>query len=230
MEFSSEIDEAVEGILEPRGKKNHYAVKGFDLPLSITKIEGQILFSVVRMFAPRKILEFGTGTGYSTAWLFGGFPRAEIITVDDYSEGGMGERGFLAAKELIRRMGGNRVEIVYDNWGNMEQKCKALSPDFIFADGIISREIATRLDPLPGSVIAAHDVTCGIFMSGACIRLSTESMIGFRVHESDLPMLRRFCSIFARDVTGRDDAAANVFSIPPSTESISPTFAVQETG
>lgn len=71
-----------------------YSVRGFDLPLSVFRGEGVVLWSLVRAFEPVRIVETYTGTGVAACFMAvachqngGGF----VDTVDDFREGGLSQ-------------------------------------------------------------------------------------------------------------------------------------------
>ena len=93
----------------------HFTLKGFQRPVSVSSGEAFILAGCVAMSQPSLILEIGTGFGYSSAWLALGFVHADlegrIISIDNYSEGGLGPAGLNAAKSIAKSL---KVEQLVD--------------------------------------------------------------------------------------------------------------------
>lgn len=52
----------------------------------VTAATGAVLSQLVRFLSPKRILELGTGIGYSTLWMVNGFKSARIVTVDRHEE------------------------------------------------------------------------------------------------------------------------------------------------
>ncbi|MFQ5791105.1 MAG: hypothetical protein ACE5JI_11600 [Acidobacteriota bacterium] len=198
-EFSREIDKAVVGILELRSDEGHYAIIGYDLPLSVTRQEGQVLFAVARAFGPRKVLELGTGTGYSTAWLAAAVPDAEITTIDDFNEGGTGDMGLEATMAILDRTKAVNVSIHRTDFFAAQNDYMEWSPHMIFADGILSRSILNIVDMGPGTIMALHDITDRAFIKDPCAVFVTASKLGFHGTVEDVERARRAASLFVHE-------------------------------
>ncbi|TGL19126.1 O-methyltransferase [Leptospira yanagawae] len=52
----------------------------------VTAATGGVLSQIVSFIKPNKILELGTGLGYSTLWMVKGNPSSNIITIDRHEE------------------------------------------------------------------------------------------------------------------------------------------------
>ena len=117
LEFFSKLDKATEGLLEPRDMEGHrdlagyrpymgprYGLPGATVPLSVFRGEGIALFALSQILQPKIVIECFTGTGYAAICLAGGWPDAEVFTVDDYREGGAPEKGWAVASALRERM------------------------------------------------------------------------------------------------------------------------------
>ncbi|MGO9319335.1 MAG: O-methyltransferase [Solirubrobacteraceae bacterium] len=83
---------------------NHFVVAGHRRPVSVSFIEARFLANFVTFLDCRRVVEIGTGFGYSTAWLAMGLSlctRPErVYTIDNWSEGDLRGHGFQVADEL----------------------------------------------------------------------------------------------------------------------------------
>ncbi|TGL72329.1 O-methyltransferase [Leptospira jelokensis] len=59
--------------------------KDKNIPI-VTAATGGVLSQIVSFVKPKRILELGTGLGYSTLWMVNGNPSSKIITVDRHEE------------------------------------------------------------------------------------------------------------------------------------------------
>jgi len=90
---------------------------------------GEYLSNLLSLHKPKKILEVGTGNGYSTLWIAGSCPDAQIITIElKESKAKEAESNFKkAALKNIKTIHGNALEIL----SNIHE-----SFDFVFLDAI----------------------------------------------------------------------------------------------
>lgn len=86
----------------------HYILRGFARPVSISTVESYFVANLIFLSPVQRIIEIGTGFGYSSNWFVLGLSSArrpgEVITVDNYSEGGLGQHGLDAAREMAGRL------------------------------------------------------------------------------------------------------------------------------
>ena len=83
--------------------------------ISVPKAEGQLLYILTLLKNPKRILEIGTLTGYSTLWLAEGAPQAEIITIErDPKHAAIARENFKDTKHNITIIEGNAVEILQE--------------------------------------------------------------------------------------------------------------------
>jgi len=112
-QFMIRLDEVAGTFLDPHHANGHpdlpeydpamgprYSVKGYQFPLSVFRGEGIALFLIAQALQPKVIAECYTGTGYAACCLAAGAPDADVYTVDNYSEGGLGEVGLKNAVAL----------------------------------------------------------------------------------------------------------------------------------
>ena len=87
----------------------HYILKGYVRPVSVSSSEAYFLTNIVLLSGVTNILEIGTGFGYSAMWLALGLlfgkRRGTVITLDNYTEGGLGHEGLRAAQTMAQRLG-----------------------------------------------------------------------------------------------------------------------------
>jgi len=193
------IFRSLQELLYLKTEEGHYAIHGFELPLSVTRLEGRVLFCLARCFNPTRILEVGTGTGYSTCWMALACPDSDIWTIDDFSEGGTGDKGEKACHNLWARAGIKNVSILREDFYTNLDRYSRFRPHMIFADGIMSRSIQ-EMSVLKPRIMALHDMTDGIALSDSSIRLATPSVLA--VHApvaSDLELARNVSSIITKE-------------------------------
>lgn len=146
--FLSRFDQKREGLLAPHHEYGHrdlpmylpwmgprYGFVGHDFPLSVFRGEGMALFLLMRTIQPKIIAECFTGTGCSGAFLAAGAPQAKVVTVDDYSEGGLGPKGFSHAVELRDRLALINLELYQGPPEYLGDVSQGLSVDVYFSDG-----------------------------------------------------------------------------------------------
>ena len=118
----------------------HFKLPGTERPLSVSATEARFLTNVACLLDSTTILEIGTGFGYSSTWLAWGLslctePGA-IHTVDDLTEGNLGERGLKIARELWTRMGVEHlVKMVCGTSPQVLNELSYLGADLVFIDG-----------------------------------------------------------------------------------------------
>jgi len=197
-EFVSKIDLAAEKYLcsayhqgtgMGKGIGPHYHFHDYPEPLSVSRQEGQILFAISRFCGPSTILELGTGTGYSTAWLAAGGPEAELTTAYDYTEGSVGEEEISVVGRLLEELGLANVTIVRDH----VQSFKELKADLVFMDGKIKHDIQV---PIETEILIEHDAT-GKPDPGEGFAISTSSRLSVQCGDKAyLKALIRLCSMY----------------------------------
>jgi len=86
---------------------------------------------LVSLLKPRKVLEIGTGIGYSTLNIYYAYPEAEIVTVDS------NRKRTLTAKEFFRKAGA-QVELLERDAFDVIRDflCRGEVFDFIFVDSV----------------------------------------------------------------------------------------------
>lgn len=98
----------------------HYTLRGFRRPVSISPVESYFIANLTKLSAPSIVFEIGTGFGYSAAWFALGIADTQssgsVLTIDNYSEGGLGSAGADAARVIADRM--NLTSIIYFLCGN----------------------------------------------------------------------------------------------------------------
>lgn len=147
IEFFSNLDNATEGLLEPRDTNGHYDLPGYraymgprygiphaTVPLSVFRGEGMALFALSQILQPKIVIECFTGTGYAAICLAGGWPDAEVFTVDDYREGGAPDRGWEVATVLRERMELPNLTMVRGLTGDLAKLVREAA-DLYLSDG-----------------------------------------------------------------------------------------------
>ena len=144
------MDEAIHGLLDPHHGYGHpdlagylpwmgarYSRIGADLPLSVFRGEGMVLFALARILQPQVIAECYTGTGYAACWLALGAPEATVLTVDNYVEGGAGGEGLSYAVTLRDRLYLTNCSMVYGTVSDLTAalETKNQSVDLYVSDG-----------------------------------------------------------------------------------------------
>ena len=166
------MDEAIHGILEPHHGYGHpdladylpwmgsrYSRIGADLPLSVFRGEGMVLFALARLLQPQVIAECFTGTGYAACWLALGAPEATVLTVDNYVEGGAGSEGLSTAQTIQHRLSLTHLTIMH---GTVSDLTAELSLHGQSVDLYLSDVPYGESPPLSErSVIVRHDDTNG---------------------------------------------------------------------
>lgn len=178
-----------EGTGAGRGHGPHYARHGSTEPLSVSRYEGHIIFGVTRYLRPDTILELGTGTGYSTAWLSLAWPKASIITVDNFSEGKAGDQGERAALDFWKALALTNITLY--RMPVAELPDDKMSADLIFVDGTIKFGLRAH----SCKVRIEHD------SASSHISLSTSSRTSVTCGDGVfLEQLRRLVEIFEEHV------------------------------
>lgn len=168
--FFQRLDLATGELLEERDCYGHtdlpgylpwmgsrYGFRGRDVPLSIFRGEGMVLFLLARLLRPAVIAECYTGTGYSAACLAAGAPDARVLSVDNYTEGGVGDDGFLITQTLRDRLGLTNLELVNGSTGDLNERMNGMAADLYLSDGPYSG--SPRLEP--HVTVARHDDVVG---------------------------------------------------------------------
>lgn len=98
--------------------------------ISVPSCEGKLLYLLTLLKKPKRILEVGTLTGYSTLWLAKGAPSAEIITIErDPKHAQIARENFKNAYLNITVLEGDAVDILSEM---IKQKAEPF--DLIFLD------------------------------------------------------------------------------------------------
>lgn len=86
--------------------KEHATKNGIP-PIAIPENVGKLLYFLVKLHKPKRILEIGTLAGYSTLWLAKGAPDAELITLE-YSK----KHASVARENLQRSQHASRIKLL----------------------------------------------------------------------------------------------------------------------
>lgn len=86
-----------------------YSIRGTEIPLSVFRGEGVLLWALARHF-PGRIVETFTGTGVAACFLAAA-SRAGAISVDDYREGGLGDAGWAHAQRIRDALAPNHLHV-----------------------------------------------------------------------------------------------------------------------
>ena len=100
--------------------------------ISVPQSEGKLLYMLTLLQKPKRILEVGTLTGYSTLWMAEGAPQAEIITLErDPKHAQIARENFKKANRNIQVLEGNAGDILREMIG---QKVEPFDLIFLDAD------------------------------------------------------------------------------------------------
>ena len=198
-DFSVMIEKEIDGLLERRTDDGHYAICNTEMPLSVTPIEGRVLFALARVFKPARILEIGTGTGYSCAWIAAGAPHAEVITVDNFVEGKPDTVGPEVPTTIWKRLGLTNINLRIEDFTHNTEGYIKWGPGFVFIDGPLSRSIQSLINVQDGGLLVLHDMLPGISIKHPSIRLATPSVIGIHAHENSIDIIRRVTSLIVEE-------------------------------
>lgn len=194
--FESRLMKACVGLLALSGtmKKLHHAFPGHKEPLSVTPEEARMLFTITRALRPKRILELGTGTGFSTAALAAGWPNAKVVTIDDFSEGGIREKGPQVCNELWKRLNLTNIELIAEDVGKVD--LAKLSSELVFIDGWIKAGVPSSVKE-GAKVILEHDEKRAAPHFKYKVQLNTQCFLSF--HSDDEALVQwagRFLSTF----------------------------------
>ena len=147
-QFFQRLDQAAAELLDERDRYGHvdlsgylpwmgprYGFRGRDVPLSIFRGEGIALFLLARTLKPAVIAECYTGTGYAAACLAAGAPTARVLSVDNYSEGGVGDEGFRVAQAIRDRLDLTHLDLIRGSTGELNARLNGRSVDVYLSDG-----------------------------------------------------------------------------------------------
>lgn len=142
-QLHSELDVIWPHGRDPVCSKNdgpHYTLRGYKRPVSIGRVEAYLLYNVVRLFSAHRGCEIGTGFGYSSFWIGAGIRslgRGGFFgSVDDLSEGMLGDRGTVFARRWAEKLELSEINDYYA--GRSPEVLATLSLDeldFIMIDG-----------------------------------------------------------------------------------------------
>ncbi|MDB6081180.1 MAG: putative O-methyltransferase [Chlamydiia bacterium] len=83
--------------------------------ISVPKAVGKLLYMLSLLQKPKRILEIGTLTGYSTLWLAQGAPDAEIITIEfDPKHAEIARSNFKRSSSKIHLLEGDAADLLTD--------------------------------------------------------------------------------------------------------------------
>lgn len=152
------------------GDGRHWRLPSFARPVSVGRVEAFLLYNLAVTFAPRIIVEIGTGFGYSSLWLAAGATASGspsiLFTIDDHSEGGLGHEGLRFARWASKVTGlHNKIRFVHGS--SPEVLSTILNEariDFSFIDGnhhgeqsyLDFKGVSETMDQ--GGIIVWHDV------------------------------------------------------------------------
>ncbi len=131
--------------------------------VSPSEEELTVLFLLSRTLRPECVVEYGTGTGASTACLAMGSPRAKVYTADLCSPNDLSGE----CKELWRRLGLQNIRYFREDWSVLPRAVKGDGecPTLFFLDG--SAAEYPGIPDFPGagpkSVFLVHDFTSSVF-------------------------------------------------------------------
>lgn len=108
-----ELDSVWKNGRYPNTVKNsgcHWSLPGHRRPVSISVMEGYILYNIAYAMNAANVIEIGTAFGYSTLWIAGGLRSNRVAnnwlaSVDCLSEGTLGNTGILFAKKKVNEIG-----------------------------------------------------------------------------------------------------------------------------
>lgn len=132
---------------------SRYQFVGHDTPKSIFRGEGIALFLLMRMLRPEIAVECFTGTGYSAAWMAAGNQTTRLYTVDNYSEGGIGEEGCFRSRRLMYDLQLSNVILLYGTAEELHTSLWGRQPGVFFSDGPRVEDINLA----PDAVVIRHD-------------------------------------------------------------------------
>jgi len=157
-----------------------------------------MLFTISRALRPKRIIELGTGTGFSTAALAGGWPPAKIITIDNFKEGGIGEKGPMVCKTLWSRLKLDNIELIVSDVKDVE--IQWVPADLVFIDGWIKTGVPAGLTKA-AKVIVEHDEKNSRPRFKHKAQLNTQCFLSFHSDNEDLvKWASRFLSTFEREM------------------------------
>ena len=139
------MDKKISRVLKRLEKKSNYEEKNFDkIPhdermLAITKDTGIFYNTILRMQKPKRILEIGTSTGYSSLWFADAVLglRTKILTIEQSQKKiEMATRNFKSAEvsKIIQIKQGNAKDILNQMLKEFRKKKSRKYFDFIFID------------------------------------------------------------------------------------------------
>lgn len=146
-QFFARLDRVATQYLEPHDAQGHpdlpgyhpsmgprYSVKGFAFPLSVFRGEGIALFLIAQALHPTVVAECYTGTGYAACCLAAGAPDAQVYTVDNYTEGSLGEAGVRNSETLRNSLGLTNLRCLHGTVDDLRQDLSA-SVNLYLSDG-----------------------------------------------------------------------------------------------
>jgi len=201
--FEETMKDAMKGLLEfrvieqPRRKnQTHYAIPGNMKMLSVTPEEGCILFSIARTLQPTHIVEFGTGTGASTAYLAAGAHNARVTTIDHFKEAGSNPE---LVNELWIRLGmRERITLFVEFIEHVDDD--NLIGSLFFLDGYAKAGMQRRLlNKLPPKTVLIEHDTAHLGERLMSWHVGIPSLSQLSLHGDDRPqldMLHNLATIF----------------------------------
>jgi len=139
------MDKKISRVLKRLENKSNYEEKNFDrIPhdermLAITKDTGIFYNTILRMQKPKRILEIGTSTGYSSLWFADAVLglKTEILTIEQSQKKiDMATRNFKSAgvSKIIQIKQGNAKDVLNQMLKEFRKNKSRKYFDFIFID------------------------------------------------------------------------------------------------
>ena len=139
------MDKKISRVLKRLEKKSNYEEKNFDkIPhdermLAITKDTGIFYNTILRMQKPKRILEIGTSTGYSSLWFADAVLglKTEILTIEQSQKKiDMATRNFKSAgvSKIIQIKQGNAKDVLNQMLKEFRKNKSRKYFDFVFID------------------------------------------------------------------------------------------------
>lgn len=166
-----EYAEAPQNEPRPHWMRPRYQAPGNDVTISVFRGEGQALFLLARWLRPALIVEKYTGTGYSSACLAAGSPFSEVLSVDNYGEGGAGDAGWRTALAVRDHMRLENLRLIRGTDSDLQDALNGRYPGLVFLDPYLAECSFVQ----EWCVVARHDGPVHPFLPAPHIRLPRSS-------------------------------------------------------